>query len=222
MDNYKKEKDGWYSQETIKKMVSDYFRATMGYNDAAVAAILTNVKHESGFKYDQMEYQNTNKAYFSSSRNGEYVIVPTHGGNGNYSIETMEKIKYHKDYMSADTNYYGAGYGLFGISMYDRSQYVHFVEDKKLGDWYGKDSVYAQLEFMRYKLENEYTILKKQLKNANNNVEDCKELAALWCHKYERPAGHWRQSNMDDYSKCTTCKKRGNAATKVYKEVIGG
>lgn len=203
IENYSKNSDGYYTPSEVEKIVFDYAMTELGYNQAAACGVIGNLNIESGFKYDQLEVATGGIAYTSKSTSSQSYRTAGTFGNGNYrkvpNIETTLMLVKNLYYQSGNGKWtnYGMGYGLVQWSSFGgttrRVQLLNYIKDRGVTD--RKDSLIAQLEFIKKEVTENFPDMNRTLQNIPNTVEGAKEAAGIWEDTYER--GWGRQKRID-------------------------
>ena len=160
-------------------------------NETAVLGIMCNLQYESGFMANNLE--NINNDWWGIS-DSEYTAKIN---SGEISREDFLQSRYN-----GATHGYNNGYGWCNRDGgFGYCQYTAYSKKEKLYDyavqWFSEGGEGAgksfniadpsmQAKFIVYLLENDYSYIDNDLKNAAS-VEDA---VYIWCSKYEIPAGN--------------------------------
>lgn len=190
--NYERGSNGYYTAESVEQIMYDFFRIEMGYNNAAAAGALANLKHECSFGYDKMEVANEGKAYYSKNKNDKFLRVANTYGNGNWNnIPDIENtlnytgVLYYYRASKNDYVKYGMGFGIVQWSFGRRVSMFKYCENNGYGNGKGPDSLYGQLMYLKYELENSYSGVNATMKSVPNTAEGARTAALKWASSYE-------------------------------------
>ena len=218
-----------YNQAETEEVLYKFLSETMGLNNAACAGIIANIYCESHFSYDQLEVANYGKVYTAKSKSATSFSAPVSYGNGNYAglpdIDKLwnytEKLYYENKKAKSGYTLYGCGYGIVGWSFTNRTNYANWSMTNGYGPGYGSTSLEGQCMYLKYQLENSYQSLLELMKSVPNTKDGALQVGEMWCHRFERPAGHVADAPSNYAKGCSECVRRGQIASTTYWEKYG-
>ena len=218
-----------YNQAETEEVLYKFLSETMGLNNAACAGIIANIYCESHFSYDQLEVANYGRVYTAKSKSATSFDAPVSYGNNNYAgLSDIDKLwnytgKLYYENKKSKSGYtlYGCGYGIVGWSFTNRTNYAQWSMANGYGPGYGPTSLEGQCMYLKYQLENSYQSLLELMKTVPNTKDGALQVGEMWCHRFERPAGHVADAPSNYAKGCSECTRRGQVASTTYWEKYG-